>query len=130
MEETNTKVPFLGDLPLIGALFRNKSESNVQKNLVIVITPYIIPKSRDLSYVRNQLAQLKALESKYTKDMELRLLENKLKNDKNDKKREKKLKKVKIALANQVVSQNKKKKISNTFMKERQEKINRLMGHD
>lgn len=130
MEETNTKVPLLGDLPLIGALFRNKSESNVQKNLVIVITPYIIPKSRDLSYVRNQLAQLKALESKYTKDMELRLLENKLKNDKNDKKRDKKLKKVKIALANQEVSQNKKKKISNTFMKERQEKINRLMGHD
>jgi len=40
---------------------------------VIIITPYIIPKSKDLTYVRDQLAELKLLEDKYTKDTKLRL---------------------------------------------------------
>lgn len=71
--ETIDKVPFLGDLPLLGSLFRNKREVKDKINLVIIITPYIVPKSKDLTYVRNKLAQLKLLENKYTKDALLRL---------------------------------------------------------
>lgn len=37
-----TKVPLLGDLPLIGFLFRHKSTSKEQMNLVIMITPTIL----------------------------------------------------------------------------------------
>ena len=37
-----TKVPFLGDLPLIGVLFRNKSEKNTKEELLVFITPKII----------------------------------------------------------------------------------------
>ena len=37
-----TRVPFLGDLPLIGVLFRNKSESDTKSELLIFVTPKII----------------------------------------------------------------------------------------
>jgi len=72
-ESTVTKVPFFGDLPLFGSLFRNKSELKDKINLVIIITPYIIPRSEDLTYIRNQLSELKLLEDKYTKETIIRL---------------------------------------------------------
>lgn len=72
-EHTIDKVPLLGDIPILGSLFRNKGEVNDKINLVIIITPYIVPKTKDLTYVRNQLAQLKLLEDKYTKDTKIRL---------------------------------------------------------
>jgi len=36
------KVPLLGDIPLLGALFRYTSKSKTKVNLVIFITPYIV----------------------------------------------------------------------------------------
>src|SRR6202008_1590141 len=36
------KVPFLGDLPLLGRLFRSESSSKTKKNLMIFVTPTII----------------------------------------------------------------------------------------
>lgn len=42
-ERTNTaKVPLLGDIPGLGALFRNKSQLRIQKELLIFITPRIV----------------------------------------------------------------------------------------
>jgi general secretion pathway protein D len=81
------KVPFLGDIPLLGTLFRNNKNVKDKINLVIIITPYIVPKSKDLTYVRNQLAQLKLLEEKYTKDTVLRLETSKLEKIEEDKQR-------------------------------------------
>ncbi|MEA3513306.1 MAG: secretin N-terminal domain-containing protein [Campylobacterota bacterium] len=86
-ENTVDKIPFFGDIPLLGGLFRNTREVNDKINLVIIITPYIVPKSEDLTYVRNQLAELKLLEDKYTKDTILRLDKMKLKAKKQDLKR-------------------------------------------
>lgn len=40
--ETNEKVPFFGDLPYIGRLFRSKLESNSKNELLIFITPKIL----------------------------------------------------------------------------------------
>jgi len=37
-----SKVPFLGDLPAIGTLFRNKKISNDKAELLIFVTPTII----------------------------------------------------------------------------------------
>jgi len=37
-----TKLPFLGDLPLIGGAFRNTSKSKDERELVIFLTPHII----------------------------------------------------------------------------------------
>lgn len=36
------KVPILGDLPLVGRLFRSESKNTAKKNLVIFVTPTII----------------------------------------------------------------------------------------
>ena len=37
-----TKAPFLGDLPILGALFRSSSYQRNETELVIVITPYLV----------------------------------------------------------------------------------------
>ena len=46
ISETVTKikdrVPVLGDLPLVGRLFRSEGKSSIKKNLVIFVTPTII----------------------------------------------------------------------------------------
>jgi general secretion pathway protein D len=66
---TIDSVPLLGDLPLLGSLFRNNKEVNDKINLVIIVTPYIVPKAKDLTYIRTQLAKLKQIEDKYTNDI-------------------------------------------------------------
>jgi general secretion pathway protein D len=40
--KTKDKVPVLGDIPLLGRLFRSESSSSTKKNLVIFVTPTII----------------------------------------------------------------------------------------
>ena len=40
--ESVTKWPILGDLPLIGSLFRGSSSARTKEELVIVVTPYIL----------------------------------------------------------------------------------------
>ena len=88
IENTVHKLPLLGDMPLLGSLFRNKNEVKDKINLVIIITPYIIPKSKDLAQVRNELSQLKLLEEKYTKDTILRLEKASLRAREEDQKRD------------------------------------------
>jgi general secretion pathway protein D len=46
-----TKVPVLGDIPLIGALFRSTSKRKVKKNLLLFLTPYIIRSPADLRFI-------------------------------------------------------------------------------
>lgn len=42
VQETNTHVPFLGRIPVIGAAFRHKDKSESQRELIIFITPHIV----------------------------------------------------------------------------------------
>jgi general secretion pathway protein D len=48
-ERIERKIPFLGDIPLIGPLFRNKTESTSKTELLIVLTPHVVtnPKAVD-----------------------------------------------------------------------------------
>ena len=41
-EENVTKVPFLGDIPVLGWLFTQKSISKNKTNLIVFLTPHII----------------------------------------------------------------------------------------
>jgi type IV pilus assembly protein PilQ len=41
-EHDVTKVPFLGDIPILGALFRNKLNKNNKAELLVFITPHIL----------------------------------------------------------------------------------------
>lgn len=42
-EQIIKKVPLLGDLPLFGALFRSKNEKGQKREVIIVITPSVLP---------------------------------------------------------------------------------------
>ncbi len=90
IETTNQKVPVLGDIPLFGELFRNDILNNKKNNLVVIITPYMIPKTKDITFIRNKLSELKSLEDKYLEDSLLKLKENSLKKRVQDKNREEK----------------------------------------
>jgi general secretion pathway protein D len=45
------KVPVLGDIPVLGALFRKRTDTVEKRNLVLVMTPYIIRNQQDLRTV-------------------------------------------------------------------------------
>ena len=45
------KVPVLGDIPVLGALFRKRTDQNEKRNLILVMTPYIIRDQQDLRTV-------------------------------------------------------------------------------
>ena len=92
IETTNQKVPVLGDIPLFGELFKNDISNNKKNNLVVIITPYLIPKTKDITFIRNKLSELKSLEDKYLEDSLIKLKENFLKKRFQDKSREEKSK--------------------------------------
>ncbi len=39
---TLTKVPFLGDIPILGEVFRNREKSHVRDEIVFLITPHLV----------------------------------------------------------------------------------------
>ncbi|KLE08714.1 secretin N-terminal domain-containing protein [Aliarcobacter butzleri] len=82
-ETIEQKVPVLGDIPLFGELFKNDSKMNKKNNLVIIVTPYMIPKSKDITYIREQLSELKKLEDKYLQDSLSIIKDNSKKGKKN-----------------------------------------------
>lgn len=60
-----SQLPLLGDIPLLGYLFKNEAKTSDKINLVIVLTPYIVEKSADLSSLRKQLEDLDKLQNEY-----------------------------------------------------------------
>ena len=48
-EEVISKVPLLGDIPLLGWLFKTKSKTRVKTNLMILLTPHIVRDAADLA---------------------------------------------------------------------------------
>jgi general secretion pathway protein D len=49
--ESESKVPILGDLPLIGWLFKQQSKKVEKVNLLLVLTPYIVRDSSDFQRI-------------------------------------------------------------------------------
>lgn len=48
LTQSESKIPILGDIPLLGALFRTRTEETVKSNLLLFLTPYIIRDMRDM----------------------------------------------------------------------------------
>jgi general secretion pathway protein D len=42
LRKINDKIPILGDIPLLGTLFRSKSERSIKKNLLIFVTAKLV----------------------------------------------------------------------------------------
>ncbi len=81
-----TKVPFLGDIPLLGVLFRSQKQSSVKTELLVILTPYVIPGDSATAWERqNRLTEhsLDMLEDA-TKIREVLELEHKIPLDASD----------------------------------------------
>jgi general secretion pathway protein D len=46
---TDTKIPLLGDIPLLGWLFKSKTKTRNKTNLMILLTPHIVRDAADLA---------------------------------------------------------------------------------
>ncbi len=53
-EQVIHKIPLLGDIPLLGLLFRRKTFQKERTNLLIFITPYIVSNSQDAEKLRKE----------------------------------------------------------------------------
>ena len=53
-QETISKVPILGDIPILGWLFRSKSSETSKTNLMIFITPQIVRKYEKMRAILDQ----------------------------------------------------------------------------
>jgi general secretion pathway protein D len=53
-EENITKVPILGDIPLLGWLFKFRTTSKEKTNLMVFLTPHIIDDADDLSSLTHE----------------------------------------------------------------------------
>jgi general secretion pathway protein D len=51
------KIPLLGDIPVLGWLFKTTSSNRVKTNLMILLTPRIIKSSEDMAQVSSQQKQ-------------------------------------------------------------------------
>lgn len=60
-----TSVPILGDIPLLGALFRSKGNVVRKINVVVYLTPFIVRKSDDLQRLRKVLVELEDVQTRY-----------------------------------------------------------------
>jgi general secretion pathway protein D len=52
-----TKIPLLGDIPVLGALFRSTSDQVEKDNLVLILTPHIIRNEEDMRHIFEQRMQ-------------------------------------------------------------------------
>jgi len=51
---SETKVPLLGDIPILGYLFKYAKKAKKKTNLLIILTPYIIKDQLDLQAIRER----------------------------------------------------------------------------
>ena len=63
LDDSVSKVPILGDIPLIGALFSNTSKHTIKRELMIFLTPYV-------AYTGVELEEITQLEKSRLKIME------------------------------------------------------------
>jgi general secretion pathway protein D len=54
MSTTQSKVPLLGDIPVLGHLFKYSTKSQKKMNLLVLLTPYIIKDHLDLEAIRSR----------------------------------------------------------------------------
>ncbi|MFA5519093.1 MAG: secretin N-terminal domain-containing protein, partial [Spirochaetota bacterium] len=66
--ETETKVPILGDIPLLGWFFKSKSSENSKTNLLIFITPRVVTESEKIKTITEEKqAEMKKIQDSYKK---------------------------------------------------------------
>ena len=54
VQESERKVPLLGDIPLLGRLFKSTTTSRSKKNLVVFLKPTIVRDAADMQLITNE----------------------------------------------------------------------------
>ena len=55
LSDQETKVPLLGDIPLIGNLFKTRSKSKIKSELIIMLTPHILTSGDEAARITNEI---------------------------------------------------------------------------
>ena len=64
VSDTESKVPLLGDIPIIGFLFRTQNTTKSKANLMVFLRPTILRDHRDAAFVTNEkYSRLRGVES-------------------------------------------------------------------
>jgi general secretion pathway protein D len=64
VSDTKSKVPLLGDIPLLGVLFRTENTTRTKGNLMVFLRPTILRDRRDADFVTNEkYTRLRGVES-------------------------------------------------------------------
>jgi general secretion pathway protein D len=64
--KSKTKIPLLGDIPWLGDwLFSSNNTKNEKDNLIVILTPYVIETSENLSQLQKDLGVLSNLQKEY-----------------------------------------------------------------
>jgi general secretion pathway protein D len=64
VSDTESKVPLLGDIPIIGFLFRTENTTKSKQNLMVFLRPTILRDHKDAAFVTNEkYSHLRGVES-------------------------------------------------------------------
>ncbi len=58
LSDVRTKVPWIGDIPILGSAFRHKGKTNTERELVIFLTPHIIQEQKNSKIALTNSRQL------------------------------------------------------------------------
>ena len=65
-KDSVSRLPRLGSIPFLGDLLFSSTSTNEEKdNLVVILTPYVIDKSENLSKLQRELGQIERLQREY-----------------------------------------------------------------
>lgn len=62
--EKESKVPLLGDIPLLGELFKYSSRSRIKKELILFITPHILTTPEEMLRMTNEMRRNSNIEKR------------------------------------------------------------------
>ena len=65
MRKARAQVPFLGSIPILGALFRNDDTSNNRTELIVVITPYVMSTPQEIWQESRRINDRSASEARW-----------------------------------------------------------------
>ena len=68
-QTVENKVPLLGDIPLLGALFTHNEDVIDNQSMAIVITPYVVTSSASLSKLQKNLGILGKMQDQYNAEV-------------------------------------------------------------
>ncbi len=70
--KNNSHVPVVGNIPVVGQLFSHDKKDNDQTSLVILITPYIINHSSELTELRRELGIIENFSQDFARRLSMR----------------------------------------------------------